>query len=114
MFLASLQGFFLAFIFCLVALLAFAAGVRFGGRRGPSLLEDENDRLAQALCEVAGAVEKIAVAGAVGPVRKVYVLAVTALGLPNRAPALEPGQVVPMPNVLPRARRNRAGAWGRA
>jgi hypothetical protein len=113
MFLASLQGFFLAFIFCLVALLAFAAGVRLGGRRRPSLLEDENDRLASALCDVAGAVERIAIAGAVGPVRKVYTIAVDALGLPNKAPVLEPDGFVPAPR-LPRARGTRAGTWGRA
>ena len=112
MFLASLQGFFFALVFCLVALLAFAAGVRFGGRRRPGLLEDENDRLAEALCQVASSVERIALAGAVGPVRKVYEISVSALGLPNRAPPLEPGAVVP--SRAARGRTARAGSWGRA
>jgi hypothetical protein len=117
-FLAQVQGFAFALMFCLVGLLAFAAGVRASGRQNHSSqsdLEIENDRLVHALCEVASSVETIAIRGATGPVRKVYVLAVTALGLPNKAPPLlEPGAVVPLPNRLSRGHAKRAGSWGRA
>lgn len=89
MFLAQAQGFTLALVFCLIALLSFAAGARAVTKRQPRQtdLEAENDKLAQALCDVASSVEGIAMRGATGPVLRVYTLATHALGLPNRASA---------------------------
>jgi membrane protein implicated in regulation of membrane protease activity len=62
MFLAQFQGFALALVFCLVALLSFAAGARAVTKRqsAQSELEAENDRLTTALCDVASSVEGIA------------------------------------------------------
>ena len=95
-FLAQAQGFAFAFLLAAVALLAFAAGVRSAPQRPAShdlwgdADREEHSRLVEALCCIAGDLEGLVSRGAVGPVRRVYVTAVTALGIPSRAPAPPP------------------------